>query len=327
MMGWTDRHCRYFLRQIAPPAVMFSEMLHPEAIVLGSNKRKYLRRHASENPVAFQLGGNEPAMLARATAEICRAGFDEVNLNVGCPSKKGLTDPFGAHLFKQPQRVRECLQAMGEASNVPVSVKTRIGVDDDEGYEPLAEFVGIVQESGCRIFYVHARKAWLKGLSTKANRQVPPLHYEHVHRLKREFPHLTVVINGGITEWHHARSQLQFVDGVMIGRRAYKDPFWLTLAERELFDSGAPLLDEPEILRRCIGYVQEETAGGTPVREILRHMVGLYRDVPAATAFRRHIALEAYRRDAGLHTYLQAVEIAEALQRRYGKVRLSSLSA
>jgi tRNA-dihydrouridine synthase A len=312
MMGWTDRHARYFMRQISRHIVVFGEMLPPEA-VLYSKKRAYVHFDPEEHPVVFQFGGNDPDTLARAAREVERAGWDEINLNVGCPSERGLVKAFGAHLFRQPTVVRDCIRAMRDAVSIPVTVKTRIGVNQDQGYEPLAEFVGIVREGGCEVFYIHARNAWLDGLSPTENRHVPPLHYEHVHRLKQEFPELTVVINGGITEWDDVREHLRGVDGVMIGRRAYKDPFWLRTVERDFFGGSPELPSQPELLRRCLPYVERELAAGTKVCDILRHMVGLYRAVPAASAFRRHVAREAYDRNAGLHTYLRAIDLAEAI--------------
>ena len=303
MLGWTDRHARFFLRQIHPDALLFTEMLRPEALLYGK-KQVFLRHHPCEHPVAFQLGGNQPAVLARAAREVELAGFDEVNLNVGCPSPKGKLEPFGAHLFCQPDLIRDCVQAMAAAVSIPVSVKTRIGIDHDDSYAPLAEFVAKVEPS-CRIFYIHARKAWLDGLSPKENRDVPPLRYEYVYRLKREFPHLTIVINGGITEWSQVHRHLEHVDGVMIGRRAYKDPMWL----------APPGLRQPEILKRCLCYVSRELEEGTPLREITRHMVGLCKNMRAAGVFRRHLAVPAQRDDAGLEAYLEAIELAEALSR------------
>ena len=314
MMGWTDRHARYFHRQISRNVLVYSEMLAPEAVLYGRRER-YLRYHPEEHPVAFQLGGHRPQVLAAAARELEKVGYDEINFNVGCPSQKGKKHPFGAHLMKQPQVVRECLEAMAEAVDIPVTIKTRIGVDDHEGYQPLADFVGQTRESGCRVYIIHARKAWLDGLSPRANRDVPPLHYEYVYRLKREFPELTVILNGGLTEWSEIRQHLAHVDGVMVGRRAYKEPFWLAEVDREIFGGEAESPSPPEILRRCIPYVEEELASGTSLRSIVRHMVGLYRNAPAASAFRRHIALEGNPRGAGLDVFLGAIRIAERLSR------------
>lgn len=314
MMGWTNRHCRYFHRQLTRHAMTYTEMLAPEAIVRG-NKQRWLRYSQGEHPVAFQLGGNDPKMLAAAARELERAGFDEINFNVGCPSKKGKTNPFGAHLMRHPQVVKACMQEMIEAVDIPVTIKTRLGVDEQESYDHLAGFVGLIKESGCRVFIVHARKAWLNGLSTRQNREVPPLRYDYVYRLKREFPELSIVLNGGVTDWAEAQLHLQHVDGVMVGRRAYKEPFWLAEVDRLFFQATEPDPNPPEVMRRCLPYVEAELARGTPLREIVRHMVGLYRAAPAASAFRRHLAIQGHARGAGTSVYLEAIHIAERLSR------------
>ncbi|MFN8606452.1 MAG: tRNA dihydrouridine(20/20a) synthase DusA [Vulcanimicrobiota bacterium] len=314
MMGWTNRHARYFHRQLTRHALTYAEMLAPEAIVRG-NRERWLRYSPGEHPVAFQLGGNQPRMLAAAARELERAGFDEINFNAGCPSKKGKTNPFGAHLIRHPQVVRQCVQEMLEAVSIPVSVKTRLGVDEQDSYDHLAEFVGQVKESGCRVFIVHARKAWLSGLSTRQNREVPPLRYDYVYRLKREFPDLSIVINGGVTDWSSAAEHLRHVDGVMIGRRAYKEPFWLAEVDRLFFGSSEPDPTPPEVMRRCLPYVEAELAGGTPLREIVRHMVGLYRAAPAASAFRRQLSIQGHARGADKAVYEEAIRIAERLSR------------
>lgn len=314
MMGWTNRHARFFHRQITRHALTYAEMLAPEAIVRG-NKRRWLRHSPGEHPVAFQLGGNQPKLLAEAARELEKAGFDEINFNVGCPSKKGKSNPFGAHLIRQPEVVRACMQEMLEAVSIPVTIKTRLGVDEQDSYDHLAEFVGRVKESGCRVFIIHARKAWLEGLSTRQNREVPPLRYDHVYRLKREFPELSVVLNGGVTDWAEASQHLLHVDGVMVGRRAYKEPYWLAEVDRLFFGAQEADPNPPEVMRRCLEYVESELAMGTPLREMVRHMVGLYRAAPAAAAFRRHLAIEGHSKGAGSNVYLEAIRIAERLSR------------
>ena len=310
MLGWTDRHARFFFRQISARACVYSEMLAPEAILLG-NKDFYLRYDPQEHPVVFQLGGNHPATLAAAARELERVGYDEINFNVGCPSAKGQANPWGAYLICNPRLVADCVSAMREATSLPISVKTRIGVDRQDTYQPLADFVGTVKEGGCSIFVIHARKAWLDGLSPKENRDVPPLRYDYVYRLKRDFPDLTIIINGGITEWSDARAHLDHVDGVMVGRRAYKDPYWLSTVDRDFFGATDPLPTQSEILRRCIPYVEQELARGTPLRYITRHMTRLYSQAPAAKAFRHHLAEVAGRAGAGMDAYLEAIAIAE----------------
>lgn len=313
MMGWTDRHFRFFMRQISARATLYSEMLAPEAIVLGK-KERHTAYHPAEHPVVFQLGGSDPKMLAQACQQLERLGYDEVNLNVGCPSKTGQHRPYGAHLFPLPHKVKECLTAMQEAVAIPISIKTRIGVDQNEGYEPLAEFVGIVEESGCRRFTIHARKAWLKGLSTRENREIPPLRYDLVYRLKREFPHLTISLNGAINDWEAGRAHLNHVDGLMIGRRAYKDPYSFARVDQEFYQDTRPSPDRVEVLRRCLPYVEDELAKGTRLRDITRHMVSLFRHVPDASQVRKCIALETYPREANLDTFKRLIEVAEQLQ-------------
>lgn len=314
MMGWTNRHARYFHRQLTRNAMTYSEMLAPEAIVRG-NKKRWLRFSEAEHPVAFQLGGNDPKMLAAAARELELVGFDEINFNVGCPSKKGKGNPFGAHLIRHPHVVRACMQEMIEAVDIPVTLKTRLGVDEQESYDHLAEFVGLTKESGCRVFIVHARKAWLDGLSTRQNREVPPLRYDYVYRLKREFPDLSIVLNGGVTNWEQAKQHLEHVDGVMMGRTAYKEPFCLAEVDRLFYGATEPDPTPPEVMQRCLPYVESELARGTPLREMVRHMVGIYRAAPAASVFRRHISIEGHRPGAGRSVYLEAIHIAERLSR------------
>lgn len=311
MLGWTDRHERFFLRQISRRVLLYSEMLAPEAIVLNERRMRYIEFDPQEHPVAFQLGGSQPALLAAAARKLEEMGYDEINFNVGCPAQGGHARAYGAHLMKTPDLVADCLKAMQDAVSIPVTIKTRIGIDHEDRYEPLAEFVEVVRRSGCRTFIVHARKAWLQGLSTRQNRLVPPLRYEYVYRLKREFPDLTVVINGQITEWDQVRQHLEHVDGVMIGRRAYKEPYWLATVDRDFFGHSEEVASPPEILRRCIPYVEKELARGTPLRDMVRHMVGLYRSAPAASAFRRFLSIECHDKRADLDTYLQAIRIAD----------------
>lgn len=315
MLGWTDRHARFFLRQISANARMYSEMLHAEALVYG-DAEGFLKFHPAEHPVAFQLGGNRPENMAKAARMIEQAGFDEVNLNCGCPSERGHADPYGAHLMAKPELVRDCLAAMRDACSLPVSIKTRIGIDRQDSYEPLAAFAQVVVESGCKLWIVHARKAWLDGLSTQENRHVPPLHYDYVYRLKREFPELTVVINGAIDEWPAVHEHLQHTDGVMVGRRAYKDPFWLREADAQLFGATAEPVSRAQILRRCLPYLEAELTRGAHPRDLMRHTVGLFRDLRGASNFRRHVSVEAHKREAGLEVLEHAIRIADWLEER-----------
>ena len=299
MMDWTDRHDRFFLRQISRHARLYTEMLTTGAVIHGDRKR-LLGFSTAEHPVALQLGGADPEAMARA-AEIGAAwGYDEININVGCPSDRVQSGRFGACLMAEPATVAACVAAMRRAVDVPVTVKSRIGIDDDEGYEPLRRFVETVAEAGCAVFVVHARKAILKGLSPKANREVPPLHYQHVHRLKQEHPGLTVVINGGIGDLDAAAGHLERVDGVMLGRAAYQDPFCLAEADRRLFDPLAAVPTRESVVEAMLPYIEAAVADGTPLAAITRHMLGLFNGVRGARAWRRHLAENAHRPGAGI---------------------------
>lgn len=307
MMGWTDRHQRYLVRQISRHVPVYTEMLAPEAILRGDAER-YLRYHDEEHPVVFQLGGHEPDLLYRAALRIKEAGYDEVNFNCGCPSKKGASRLFGAHLMKQPAIVRECLAAL-EQSGLPVSVKFRTGVDDLDSYEHLASFV---QQIGCKRLIIHARKAWLNGLSTRANRLVPPLQYDLVYRLKRDFPDHHVVLNGGVTEWSDAREHLQHVDGIMIGRRAYNDPMWLATIDRDFYHSHH-VPSGPEVLRKLIPYLEVELEKGTPLRHVVRHLHGFHQHGRGARQWRMTIAqIESDRRSA-IPNFLALIDLLQTL--------------
>ncbi len=307
MMDWTDRHERYFLRLIGRRALLYTEMIPTGAILRGGDRERFLRFDPAEHPVALQLGGSEPGELAACAAIGAERGYDEINLNVGCPSDRVQSARFGACLMAEPELVAACVAAMRRAvgDRVPVTVKTRIGIDERDSYEHLAAFVGTVADAGgCRTFVVHARKAWLRGLSPKENREVPPLRYEVVRRLKRDFPHLEIVINGGITSPEAAAEQLRHVDGVMIGREAYQNPYALAAFERALFPEAAVerAPDRFEVARRLIAYAEREVAEGVPVRAITRHVLGLFNGLPGARRWRRHLSEAAHRpgADAGV---------------------------
>ncbi|HET7269107.1 MAG TPA: tRNA dihydrouridine(20/20a) synthase DusA [Oleiagrimonas sp.] len=284
MMDWTDRHCRYFHRLLSPHARLYSEMVTSAALTHGEPAR-FLRHHASEQPVALQLGGSDPAELAVAARYGADAGFDEINLNVGCPSSRVQSGRFGACLMREPALVAECVRAMRDVVDVPVTVKCRIGVDDQDAYADLQRFTEAMCAVGVEILEVHARKAWLQGLSPKENREVPPLDYERVYRLKREFPALTIVINGGIKSVDDVREHLQSVDGVMLGREAYRNP-WI-LAELETALWGAPLPTRAVVLRRMRPYVEQALAHDASLKHIARHLLGLFQGQPGARRFRR----------------------------------------
>lgn len=288
MMAWTDRHCRYFHRLLAPGALLYTEMVHSGAVLFGDAAR-HLAFDPAEHPVALQLGGSEPEELARAARIGAAYGYDEVNLNCGCPSERVQRGAFGACLMREPARVAECVAALRTVVDVPVTVKCRIGVDDSEEFDFLARFVNEVAAAGCTTFVVHARKAWLKGLSPKENREIPPLRHEVVHRLKCEFPTLDVVINGGLREPSAAAAQLAHVDGVMVGREAYENPWSLTGFAREV-SGGRAAPPREVVVEAMAAYAARQAPLGVPLKAVTRHMLGLYNGLPGARAFRRRLS-------------------------------------
>jgi tRNA-dihydrouridine synthase A len=297
MMDWTDRHCRYFHRLLAPRALLYTEMVHAGAVLFGDRERQ-LGFDPREHPVALQLGGSEPGLLARAAAIGADRGYDEVNLNCGCPSERVQRGRFGACLMREPGLVAECVAAMIAAvpASVPVTVKCRIGVDDSEELGFLARFVGTVAGAGCRTFVVHARKAWLKGLSPKQNREVPPLRHEVVHELKRGFPSLEIVLNGGVRSPAVAREQMARLDGVMVGREAYENPWSLTAFQAELTGDTAAAPPpggesrRAEVVEAMAAYAEAQVRRGVPLRAVTRHMLGLFNGLPGARAWRRRLS-------------------------------------
>jgi tRNA-dihydrouridine synthase A len=296
MMDWTDRHCRYFHRLLSPHARLYTEMVTSAALVRGGQLR-LLEHSQQEHPVALQLGGSEPAELAQAARLGAQAGYDEINLNVGCPSDRVQSGRFGACLMREPELVGECVRAMRAAVAVPVTVKCRIGVDEQDDYADLQRFTETMLAAGVQVLVVHARKAWLKGLSPKENREVPPLNYERVYRLKREFPALVVVINGGITSVEAVQAHLAQVDGVMLGRAAYHDPYLLAQLEAVLY--GTPLPARETVLAQLRPYVEAELRRGTAFKHISRHLLGLYQGEPGARGFRRVLSEGAHLPGAG----------------------------
>ena len=285
MMDWSDRHCRYFFRQLSPHAVVYSEMITTGALVHGDVPR-HLDFDPAEHPVALQLGGSEPADLAHCARLGERWGYDEINLNCGCPSQRVQRGAFGACLMAEPDLVADCLKAMQDAVSIPVTVKHRLGLDRSEDYGFVRRFVETLARAGCRTFLVHARNAVLKGLSPKDNREVPPLRYAEVHQLKAEFPELEIVVNGGMATWPQVEAELARVDGVMLGRAAYHDPYVLADLDHRLF-GGGPTPSRPEIVRRMHCYAVDQVARGTPLRAIARHMLGLYHGRPGGRRWRQ----------------------------------------
>ncbi len=302
MMDWTDRHCRYFHRLLAPDARLYTEMVVVDAVLRGDRQR-LLAYDPAEHPVALQLGGADPARLATAARIAADEGYDEINLNVGCPSDRVQSGRFGACLMAEPALVADCVAAMRAAAvHVPVTVKTRLGIDDQDNYEVLAGLVGQVRDAGCQIFVVHARKAWLSGLSPKQNREVPPLDYPRVHRLKRDFPELTVILNGGIRDIETAQAELAHVDGVMLGRQAYEAPYSLIDFQHALIGGDCrhpPTRDD--IVLAMADYAERVCSepAGPRLWAIARHMLGLYAGQPGARQWRRYLSEACRDRDAG----------------------------
>ncbi len=293
MLDWTDRHARYFLRLLSRHVWLYSEMVTTGAILHGERAR-FLDFDASEHPLALQLGGSDPQQLAQCAQIGEDWGYDEINLNVGCPSDRVQSGRFGACLMAEPQLVAECVAAMQGKVNIPVTVKSRIGIDHQEGYEPLHEFVRIVADSGCDTFIIHARKAWLKGLSPKENREVPPLHYDYVHQLKQDFPHLHISINGGICDLATVDAQLEQVDGVMIGREFYQNPYLLAEVDQRYYQDPHPIPSRQAVIEQLLPYVQEQLKQGVYLNHISRHLLGLFQGVPGARRWRRYISENAH---------------------------------
>ena len=287
MLDWTDRHCRYLHRLLSRHALLYTEMVTTGALLHGDVAR-HLRLNAEEHPVALQLGGSEPADLARAARLGQEWGYDEINLNCGCPSERVQRGAFGACLMREPALVADGIKAMRDAVTIPVTVKHRIGIDQDESYGFVRDFVGTVADAGCEVFIVHARNAWLKGLSPKENRDLPPLRYGVVAQLKRDFPQLTIAINGGIKDSATVAEQLTLVDGVMVGREAYHNPWWLTTWDEQFFGAAPFALSHREIEAHMVAYMQREAAEhGTHWYAIARHMLGLRYGLPGARHWRQ----------------------------------------
>ncbi len=309
MMDWTDRHCRYFHRLLAPSARLYTEMVTTGAILHGDRDR-LLGFHEAEHPVALQLGGSEPGELAECARVGQKWGYDEINLNVGCPSDRVQRGRFGACLMREPGLVRDCLAAMRGAVDVPVTVKTRLGVDELYDYDYFRNFVDTAAESGCREFVVHARKAWLSGLSPKENREVPELRPDWVLQLREDRPDLTIVINGGVRSVETVIKYLSVLDGVMLGRAAYQNP-WV-LAECEAAVTGTDLPTRESVIEAFSKYMEEQVALGVPVKHITRHVLGLFQGMPGAKAWRRYISERAHLDDSNSGLLLDALVAARA---------------
>jgi tRNA-dihydrouridine synthase A len=313
MLDWTDRHCRFFLRQISRHVLLYTEMVTTGAILHGPRER-LLGFNREEHPLALQLGGSDPDEMAQCARIAEEAGFDEVNINVGCPSDRVQNGAFGACLMASPQVVADCVAAMRTAVDIPVTVKTRIGIDDQDSYSALETFAGTLAASGCRTFIVHARKAWLQGLSPKENREIPPLDYERVYRLKADHPEFEIVINGGITSLEVAEHHLRFVDGVMMGREAYHNPFVLADVDRRFYGVPFAFKSREDVLDAMLPYIEREMAQGTAFKHIARHLLGLYHGQPGGRLWRRTLSERAHLPEAGIALIQEALSKIKEVQ-------------
>ncbi|GAB4277709.1 MAG: tRNA dihydrouridine(20/20a) synthase DusA [Methylomicrobium sp.] len=307
MLDWTDKHCRYFFRLISKQAFLYSEMITTGALLHGDSRR-FLAFDECEKPVACQLGGSDPEALARCATLIEDFGYDEVNLNVGCPSDRVQNGRFGACLMAEPELVAECVAAMRRNVAIPVTVKCRIGIDDKDSYEELSRFVSTVADAGCRVFIIHARKAWLSGLSPKENREIPPLRYDVVYRIKQDFPDLEIVLNGGITTLTQATEICERVDGVMVGREIYQNPYLLSEVDRHFYGKPFPIKSRERIVEELLPYIEDQLDRGVRLYSIARHILGLFHGVPGARAWRRTISEQGTKPDAGLNTIIEALD-------------------
>ena len=310
MMDWTDRHARYFMRLISRHTLLYTEMVTTGAVLHG-DREKLLGFDPAENPIALQLGGSDPKALAECAKIGEDYGYDEINLNVGCPSDRVQSGKIGACLMAEPELVAECLAAMKNISQIPVTVKHRLGIDDQDSYELLCKFVEIVSGSGCDSFIVHARKAILSGLSPKQNREIPPLIYDRVYQLKKDFPDLEISINGGIKTLDESIEHLKQVDGVMIGREAYHNPYILAQADQRIYGVSDSPLSRSEVIEKLIPYIERHIRSGGKLQHISRHILGLYHGQPNGKKWRRHLSEGATKPDAGIQVVLDALSFVD----------------
>ncbi|MEQ1559202.1 MAG: tRNA dihydrouridine(20/20a) synthase DusA [Methyloglobulus sp.] len=306
MMDWTDRHCRYFHRLLTRKSLLYTEMVTTGALIHGDQNR-FLAFNKSEHPLALQLGGSNPRELAICAKMAEDYGYDEVNLNVGCPSDRVQNGRFGACLMLEPDLVADCVAAMRSAVSTPVTVKSRIGVDDRDSYEELALFVDKVANAGCKTFVIHARKALLKGLSPKQNREIPPLKYDVVYQLKTDFPQLDIIINGGVNDLVQTEDLLQRVDGVMVGREAYQNPYLLADVDTRIFDVAGSIKSRHEVMDLLLPYIEEQLQQGIRLNSVTRHILGLFHGEPGARAWRRYLSENATSPNAGIKVVQDAL--------------------
>ena len=299
MIDWTDRHARYFMRLLSQHALLYTEMITTGAIIYGSAE-KHLDFSEEEHPIALQLGGSDPADLAKACKIASTYGYDEINLNLGCPSDRVQSGMFGACLMGKKDLVADCFKAMQDAVDIPITVKCRTGIDDLDSLEFLEDFVGTIKHAGCETFVIHARKAWLSGLSPKENREIPPLHYDRVYHIKQMNPELSVVVNGGITGISECLSHLSHCDGVMVGRESYNNPYFLAQVDHALFGDDRQTPSRHETVRMMFPYIENALQQGVKLNHITRHMLGIFNGVSGARRFRRHISENAHKPNADL---------------------------
>ncbi|WXL27635.1 tRNA dihydrouridine(20/20a) synthase DusA [Ectopseudomonas mendocina] len=310
MMDWTDRHCRYFHRQLSQHALLYTEMVTTGAILHGDAER-FLRHNTAEYPLALQLGGSTPADLAASAKMGQQAGYDEINLNVGCPSDRVQNNMIGACLMGHPQLVADCVKAMQDAVEIPVTVKHRIGINGRDSYAELCDFVGTVKEAGCTSFTVHARIAILEGLSPKENREIPPLRYDVAARLKQDFPELELILNGGIKTLAECEQHLQVFDGVMLGREAYQNPYLLAFVDQQLFGSERPVLSRFEAFNSMRDYIAAHIEDGGNMHHITRHMLGMAQGFKGARKFRQMLSVDIHKTDKPLTLFDQVGELLQ----------------
>lgn len=311
MMTHTDRHFRYLLRLISRHVMLYTEMITTGSLIHGKQYQR-LQFNDNEHPLGIQLGGNEPQELALCATMVEEAGYDEINLNIGCPSDRVKTGQFGACLMAKPDLVAECVSTMNKHTKLPITIKTRIGIDDQDSYEHLQNFVRSVSVAGCRTFIIHARKAWLEGLSPRQNRELPPLNYSMVYQLKTDFPELEIIINGGITSLAEVEEQLTQVDGVMIGRAVCNNPYLLADADRLVFDNDSPTLSRHEVLRDFIHYAGKQLETGISMHQMSRHILGLFQGQAGARAWRRYLSEKSHDHNCDIRLLEKASRFIQA---------------
>ena len=310
MLDWTDRHYRYFARLMSKQALLYTEMVTTGAILHG--KGDYLAYNEEEHPLALQLGGSNSIDLAKCAKIAAERGYDEINLNVGCPSDRVQNGRFGACLMAEPKLVAECVDAMKQVVDIPVTVKTRIGIDDHDSYEFLTRFIDVVKDKGCEEFIIHARKAWLSGLSPKENREVPPLDYLRAYQIKKDFPDLHISVNGGIKTISEMNTHLQHLDGVMVGREAYNNPFIISEVDSKLCGIQTPELTRHQIAELMLPYIERHLQQGGRLNHITRHIIGLFQGLPGSRSWRRYLSENAHKKDAGIEVVTTALSLIES---------------